>query len=307
MRFVLCILLIHFAIGHTAILQCDFENNCDDFILDRNWGLTDGNHPQTITYDHTLNTSDGHYIFYTPKSDPPFHNVYSEIKTRTWLELATDRAVCFYLWFFTPRLNLPFSIQVVQGDDEQLTRILTVIPGRDPQSATWTRVNVTLPAEKIKLFIRLNSSIGPLDFDDLSIDYCDEPPPEPLKTLYECDFESSCQDDFVTLPDYSYHWSIMSATNAMKVEPKAPSVDYTFKNQSGHYAIVPGTNSQDAGKVGYLLLERTFNVTSAESFCLNFQYYGYARSYKSHLNVYTQSLSTWKPLQMLWPPRYQYS
>ncbi|CAF4249543.1 unnamed protein product, partial [Rotaria sordida] len=48
----------------TAILLCDFETFCNDFIIDNNWGFTDGLHPQSIDHDHTLNTSSGHYSFY---------------------------------------------------------------------------------------------------------------------------------------------------------------------------------------------------------------------------------------------------
>lgn len=308
MYLLLCLFLACFTCSQSAILKCDFEKNCNDFIGDRSWGLTDGNHPHVIAYDHTLNTSDGRYYFYTPKSDPPFYQYYSEIKTRDWLEPnATNTAICFSMWYYTSRLDFPFSIQIVQGDDEQLTRILKNVPGKVPTINTWTQVNVSLPNEKIKLYIRLNSSVPPLDFDDLVIDYCDEPRPKPT-TLYECDFESACKDDFIPLPNYSYKWSIMSAENASKYDKQAPAVDYTFNNQSGHYAIVPASEIVDIAGAGYFALQQWFNITVNESFCLNFQYFGYGRLYPTYLRVYAQLSSEWKSIQTLWPPSYtQYS
>ncbi|CAF1182911.1 unnamed protein product [Rotaria sordida] len=48
-------------------------------MINDNWRLTDGYHPTSIDYDHTLNTSAGHYIFYQSLIiDPQFK--YSEIK-----------------------------------------------------------------------------------------------------------------------------------------------------------------------------------------------------------------------------------
>ncbi|CAF5179317.1 unnamed protein product, partial [Rotaria sp. Silwood1] len=138
---------------------------------------------------------------------------------------------------YTPHLSLPFTIQFVQDDDEQLTRIVASISGKDPTINDWTLFNIILPAEKIKIFIRLNTSIISLGFDDLSVAYCDEPRTLPPKTLYACDFESSCTDNFFSLSDYPYEWLTMNASNALKVENKAPPIDFTYGNQSGHYAF----------------------------------------------------------------------
>ena len=177
--FLLIILLGHILINQAAILQCDFEALCNDFDIDSDWGLTDGLHPHGIDHDHTLLTSSGHYLFYNPQSIPPFYKINAEIKTTDWLQLSADRAVCFRMWYYTPRISLPFTIQLVQGDDEQLTRIIASISGKDPTINDWTLINVSLPAEKFKLFIRLNVSAVPLAFDDLSVDYCDGPQPSP--------------------------------------------------------------------------------------------------------------------------------
>ncbi len=132
MLLIIFILLEHVLGSQTAILQCDFEIPCNDFDIDSNWGLTDGIHPQSIDYDHTLNTSSGHYLFYSPKTSPPFYDIKAEIKTKDWIQLSSDRAICFRMWYYTPQFNLPFSIHLVQGDDEQLTRIVASIPGKNP-------------------------------------------------------------------------------------------------------------------------------------------------------------------------------
>ncbi|CAF0741683.1 unnamed protein product [Adineta ricciae] len=293
----------------TAILKCDFETDCSDFDIDTNWGLTDGAHPQPINHDHTLNTSAGHYLFYTPQSSPPFHQVDAKIKTKQWVQLPTDRAVCFQMWYYTPHANLPFSIQLVQGDDDQLTRIVATIPGKVPSINDWTLVNIALPAEKFKLLIQLNISTTPLAFDDLSIDYCDKPLPPPPTTLYTCNFESSCTTDFVPLPNYPYEWSIMKASDAVKVDSLAPTTDFTYGNESGHYAFVPSSKTYRKGYVGYLALRTSMNITANESFCLNFQYYGYGRTYAGSLLIYAQFSESSETIQQVWPPqnrRYSY-
>jgi hypothetical protein len=296
---ILFIFLCNAFVNQAAILQCDFETVCNDFVTDYNWGITDGLHPHSIDHDHTLNTSAGSYLFYNPQSSPSF--TIAEIKTHDWLYPSTDRAVCFRMWYYTPRISLPFNIQLIQGDDEQLTRIAASITGKDPSINDWTLINVTLPSEKIKVFIRLNVSVGPLAFDDLSVDYCDGPRPSPPKILFECDFESSCVNKFVSLPGYPYQWSIFEASDAVKVESGAPSVDFTFGNESGHYALLPNSKIIKKGNVGYLHMEVELQITSEESYCLNFQYYGYGRSYMGNLNVYSLVANDSQTVQPLWP------
>ncbi|CAF1253193.1 unnamed protein product [Rotaria sordida] len=279
MLFLFFILFEYILCSQTAIFLCDFETFCNDFIIDNNWGLTDGLHPQSIDHDHTLNTSSGHYLFYTPQKLPPFFDIKAEIKTKDWLQPSTDRAVCFRMWYYTPQFTLPFTIQLVQGDDVQLSRIIASIPA-----------------------IRLNDSTIPLTFDDLSVDYCDEPRPSPSTNLYACDFESSCIEDFSSLPNYPYQWLMMKASDAIKIESQAPSVDFTFGNQSGHYVFVPNSNTTKAGNVGYLALQTSFNITTNESFCLNFQYYNYGQTVAGNLNVYAQLSESSETVQKLWPP-----
>ena len=127
----------------------------------------------------------------------------------------------------------------------------------------------------------------------------------PPKILSACDFESSCTDNFISLPDYPYQWSIMNASDAIKTESGAPSVDFTFGNQSGHYALLPNSKITATGSVGYLSLQTPLNITSNESFCLNFQYYGYGRPYVSNLKVYAWMSDPSDTVQILWPPPYQ--
>ncbi|CAF4245202.1 unnamed protein product, partial [Rotaria sordida] len=191
---------------------------------------------------------------------------------------------------------------VVQGDAVQLSRIIASIPDKDLTIDDWTLINVILPSEKIKIAIRLNDSTISLTFDDLSVDYCDEPRPSPPTNLYACDFESSCIEDFSSLPNYPYQWLMMKTSDVITMESQAPSVDFTFGNQSGHYVFVPNSNTTKAGNVGYLALQKSFNITMNESFCLNFQYYNYGQTVAGNLNVYAQLSESPETVQKLWPP-----
>jgi hypothetical protein len=304
----LFLLLCHIFINQAVILHCDFETDCDDFVFDYNWGLTDGQHSQGINHDHTLNTSAGHYRYYNPQDTSRF--ILAEIKTSAWLQPSTNHTLCFHMWYYTPRLNFPFNIQVGQGDDEQLARVLLSVQGKDHSTNDWALINVTLPNEKLKIFIRVNVTGKPLVFDDFSVDYCDGSHPLPPKILYSCDFESSCSDNFVSLPAYPYQASILNASDAVKIESRAPPIDYTFGNASGHYALLPNSNKFQFGNVGYLHLQMPIQITSNESYCFNFQYYSFGSSYAvSNLQIYLWTYGESRTVQLLWPILYpsQYS
>lgn len=297
---VLVILLCYFSLHQAAILHCDFETNCDDFVTDYNWGLTDGAHPQAIDHDHTLNNKSGHYRYYDPQSVSRFG--VSEIKTNDWLTPSMNDTLCFRVWYWTNETNMPFNIQIIQGDDEQLAYILLSIAGKDPSIDDWALINITLPNERLKIFIRLNATTTPLAFDDFSVDYCDGPTPSPPKTLYTCDFESSCTDDFVSLSPYQDQWLILNASDAVKIAKDAPSVDYTFANQSGHYALLPRPTLEEVGNVGYLHLQKEIRIGEEESYCLSFQYYGFGNLYGvTHLEIFSWTLDEMQTVQTLWP------
>ena len=300
----LLIVTVHLFTSQAAILRCDFETPCNDFITEYYWGVTDGLHPRPINHDHTLNTSAGFYLFYNNPSPGPSFQV-AEIKSKGWLQLSTDRAMCFRMWYYTPRISFPFSVQLVQGDDERLARIVASIPGRDPSINDWTLINVVLPAEKFRIFIRVNNSGGPLAFDDLTVDYCDSPRPPHPTTLLQCDFESSCSDDWISLPLYPYQWKKLTANEAIKIEHSAPAVDHTLGTGLGHYALLPNALITKPGNVGYLRSEEVLHITAEESFCLSFQYYGYGRSYVGSLRVYTIELDGTDAIRMVWPKQGQ--
>ncbi|CAF4421796.1 unnamed protein product [Rotaria sp. Silwood2] len=299
MLLLLLIIFCNIGLNQAVLLQCDFETYCNDFIIDEDWGLTDGAHPNPVNHDHTLNTTSGHYIFYDPHTTPEYPTV--QIWMKDWLQPSTGKPHCFRMWYYTPRLYFPFNIQLAQGDDEQLIRIVASVQGKDISIDDWTLINITLPNERIKIFVRLNMTQGPLAFDDISVDYCDGPFPLPSKVLYSCDFESSCSNDFISLPKYTYQWSILSARDAIQIEPQAPSVDYTFGNASGHYAFLTNFKTMGKGAVGYLHLQKEFQITANDSYCLNFQYDGYAASYSNNLRVLVWNLDELKTVQMLWP------
>ncbi|CAF4654359.1 unnamed protein product, partial [Rotaria sp. Silwood2] len=176
-------------------------------------------------------------------------------------------------------------------------------PSSDKNVSTvdWTLIDVKLSNEKMKISIQTNLTQKHLPFDDISVDYCDGSLPSPSKVLFTCDFESSCSENFVSLPTYPYIWLISNATDACGIELFAPSTDYTFGNKSGHYAFVPVFKIVDIGKVGYLHLQKQLQVTSQESYCLNFQYCAYPSKGGSYLKIYSWASDESKVIQMLWP------
>ncbi|UJR06995.1 hypothetical protein I4U23_011283 [Adineta vaga] len=137
-----------------------------------------------------------------------------------------------------PHANLPFDIEVGQDDDGELVRAI-------------------FSTAKLKIYIRLYVTTQSLTFDDFSVDYFYASHTPPPKTLNSCDFKlssSSCTNDLVSLSEYLYQWLILNTTDGVKVQTGAPSMDYTFRNASGHYALLPGPKN---GYVGYLHLPKT--------------------------------------------------
>ncbi|CAF1136665.1 unnamed protein product [Rotaria sordida] len=294
---ILFILLCQTFLSQGTILNCDFETNCNDFALYGFWAITDGYHPQPIDHDHTLNIEAGHYVFYNPS--PGTRGF--EMRTQNWLQPSTDRPLCFRMWYYPSQINFLFSVQVVQGEGVELIRTLASVVDKNVSTVDWTLINVKLPNEKIKISVQTNLTQKYLAFDDISVDYCDGPRPSPPKVLFTCDFESPCSDNFVSLPKYPYQWLISNASDANRIEFFAPSADYTFGNGSGHYAFVPVSKIVDNGKVGYLHLQKQLQITSQESYCLNFQYYAYPSSDRSYLKIYSWASDESKAIQMLWP------
>ncbi|CAF0969146.1 unnamed protein product [Rotaria sordida] len=297
MLLILFTLLCQTFLNQGTILNCDFETNCNDFALYGYWAITDGYHPQPIDHDHTLNIQAGHYVFYNPS--PGTRGF--EIRTQNWLQPSTDRPLCFRVWYYSSQINFLFSVQVIQGEGVELIRTLASVFDKNVSTVDWTLIDVKLPNEKIKISIQTNLTQKHLAFDDISVDYCDGPRPSPPKVLFTCDFESSCSNNFISLPKYPYEWLISNVSDAKRIEFFAPSADYTFGNESGHYTFVPVSKTIDNGKVGYLHLQKQLQVTSQESYCLNFQYYAYPSSDRSYLKIYSWASDESKAIQMLWP------
>jgi len=284
-------------VSQGTILNCDFETSCNDFDVKSDWGITDGYQPQPLDHDHTLNIKAGQYVFY-PQYD---YISWPKIRTQNWLQPTTDRPLCFRIWYYSSHINFLFSVQVVQGDDIELTHTVASVLSNNLSTVDWTLIDVKLPNEKIKISVQTNLTSRYLAFDDISVDYCEGPIPSPPKVLFTCDFESSCSDNFVSLSTYPYQWLISSANDARKIESNAPSADYTFRNGSGHYAFVPVFKTFDDGKVGYLHLQKQLQITSQESYCLNFQYYAYLTISRIFLKIYSWASDESNAIQMLWP------
>jgi hypothetical protein len=261
-------------------LRCDFESPCLDFQLDNNWRLAHGDSGIGINHDHTWGNASGHYLSYAPISRP------SVIRTKTWLTTSTERPMCFSLWFFTPLLYMPFYVQLVQGDDEQLIRMIAIVPGKN--GSDWSQLSVLLPpGEKFAILISANISAVPLVFDDLSVDFCSGSSPDPPpRALYTCDFEQSCADGVWPLPNYPYTWRRDQASVAHSIDALAPSVDYTYGDSIGHYLWLNNTEILQKGALGYFHTQQ-FTFTSNQTFCLNFEYFMFGPdSNQSQLRVW---------------------
>ncbi|CAF1006275.1 unnamed protein product, partial [Didymodactylos carnosus] len=277
-------------------LICNFEDNCDDFIVDSSWGLTNGFNPTPLNYDHTYYNESGHYIFYIPIQRP---YTYSKISSKTWIEPPSDKVMCLNLYYYAPQV-VPFYIDIVRGDQGELINTVETI---QTPALNWTLVSVTLPSEKIKINIKLNSTTGVLLFDDISIDYCIGPLPSPTKSLYNCDFESdTC--GIVTLANYPYLWNQTIASDAITKDPYAPLTDFTYKNSSGHYYWSDTKQYQRViGGAGYFATPSLILPSNITSYCLNFEYYAFGpRQQNSNLRVLAWTKSTTNVLYRLWPP-----
>jgi hypothetical protein len=113
-----------------AILECDFESNCFDFILDSSWNITIGLPPKPIDDDHTLNTILGKYLLYNPILNS-FASI-AQNKSSKYLQLLIDQVTYSRIWYLTSPSSLYFTLQLVQSDDEQLARIITTINDGEP-------------------------------------------------------------------------------------------------------------------------------------------------------------------------------
>lgn len=294
-------LICQIVLYESRIVNCDFETNCNDFLVMGFWGKTDGYNPQPLDHDHTLNIKAGHYIYYdpTPGSTRGF-----EILAQNWSQPSTEHYLCFQIWYYSTLNHFLFIIETIQGEGVELRRTLKSVVNENAFTTDWTSVNVTLPNEKFKIHLTTNVSDKHLIFDDISVDYCQGSTPRPANVLYRCDFESPCSEDFVSLSRlYSYQWLILNASDAQKIDFSSPSMDYTFGNESGHYAFVPVKAKLDSGNVGYLHLEQQLQITSEQSYCFNFQYFAYPSSANNRLKIYAWSNDESKSIEELWPGR----
>ncbi|CAF0792384.1 unnamed protein product [Adineta ricciae] len=284
--------------GHAGLFHCDFETHCTDFDFDENGQLTNGSNISLIHYDHTLNDSSGTFLFFNSQS-----TVLSRIKTSDWIQPSFNQSVCFSMWYYPSHRHVSFDIQLVQGDDESLIRTMMSVTDNNQLSGNWIPVNVRLPAEKVKIVIVLNTTVGSLAIDDLSVHFCYEPQlPSSPQILFSCNGEWSCIYDFVPLINYPYQWSIIQAYNATQQNNQAPSIDHTFANQFGHYAWLEYSNSTVVqGNTGYLDTKTIFRISKNISYCLNFYYYAYGEFHSSNLNVFARLLETSNTVRQIWP------
>jgi hypothetical protein len=289
------LLIVLLSVSAQAHFRCDFESTCDDFLVDRFWGWTDGFHPILIDHDHTTHASNGHYLFYQGSTNT------SVIEAREDSRPSPNQTLCFALWYFTRDIDVHFNIELQQGDDYRLARTLQTINVQNQTFTDWTQVRVVLPNERFKLAIRLNATNQTLLFDDLSIDECDEPQPPMPTLLFACDFESSCGDNFVSLSFYPYQWQVIQAGQPPARGSIPPQADATFRNGSGHYMWLDNAMKHAIGRVGYFSTLPMFDIDQTRSFCLNLEYFQYDFNGTTRLKVFAWPLNASDAIQLIWP------
>ncbi|CAF1594720.1 unnamed protein product, partial [Didymodactylos carnosus] len=286
--------------GEQTPLKCDFEpyGTCTDFILDSKWGVTNGQHPLPLDHDHTYNNSTGHYIFYIPDTHIPRKT--SIIRSSTWIQPPSDRAMCLQFYYFNSLLrDSAIDIDFVRGDQGEFVYTVAAV---QQQVLDWTLISIPLPSEKFLVQLEFNSTLDGILLDDLSIDNCIGPLPLSQKTIYSCDFESDC--DIQTLPYYLYQWENTVAGEAHKKVSFAPQVDHTTANETGHYLWSDTKRYQrEAGASGYFYTLETFQLPPNETYCLNFYYYTTANpaQWPTMLRIWAWTRTTTNKLHWLWP------
>ncbi|CAF0800128.1 unnamed protein product [Didymodactylos carnosus] len=133
----LSLLQRHSALRQSQLaLKCDFETACTDFVIDNNWGSTDGFHPHPLAYDHTYLNATGHYLFYEPTLQP---GEFSRITTKSYVESPTDKLMCLSLWYYKVRIAMSVYLVLDRGDQNDIEQQVMVIQNT---TRNWTQVTV---------------------------------------------------------------------------------------------------------------------------------------------------------------------
>jgi len=207
--------------------ECDFEEQCKDFIFDSYWIVEN----ISSHIDHTYGNLSGHYITYTNTSvSQPLTNFH----TRDWVDPPENLTVCLSQWIYSGPGGVYIDWELAQGDDQQARLPLGrfSMEMNDPQ---WRGVSIEIPYTNHFIpYVVFTNITSLLDLDDLSVSSCPSSVPIPLiTTIFDCDFDTTLCPDLVSLSNYSYSWSTIQAQEAQNYTSTAPGVDYSVGDKTG--------------------------------------------------------------------------
>ncbi|XP_025084901.1 MAM and LDL-receptor class A domain-containing protein 1-like [Pomacea canaliculata] len=251
--------------------------------------------------DHTLVTSEGHYLF-VDFSNPV------QVGDISWLQspiMEPNVALCMSFWYIT------------SFDGTNLIKVLKhpAVPTNSSSIKVWSIFDLPAPSwtygriaifSNVPFYIIFEVSRGENDYgvialDDISFtesvcmgqpqfaapEYSLPPIPKlptttPVPSPYDCDFEQGlCQWIQDTSDDFDWILSV----GTLSSQNTAPSFDHTFKNLTGHFLYIETSLPHRADTARLLSPQVDVNPSGA---CLRFWYIMYGPSVNS-LNVYIHS------------------
>lgn len=235
-RFCFVVFIVTLTVHSQVLYQCNFEEECFDFVFDTYWILNNtGQH-----VDHTYNNISGHYATYNNKStsEPK-----TSFRTNGWIDLTNNMTSCITMWIYSGPGGVYFTLELAQGDDLQARMPVGNI-GLNFNDAQWRMITVEMPMNNhYASYINILNITTSLDLDDISVNVC--PLTYPWKsrvTALHCDFDESSCSEIVSLSDYSYEWSYVKAAVAQNYTSKAPSVDQSIGTSEGKLLLEQTNN-----------------------------------------------------------------
>jgi len=209
--------------------QCDFEEQCNDFVFDSHWIVKN----ISSHMDHTYMNLSGHYISYTDDSNSTPVTIYH---TRSWVDPPKNMTACITQWYYLQPGSFDFDIELAQGDDLQ-ARLYAGRIGASMNQSQWVgggQVELPYASHHYVPHIIFADIAGSVDFDDLSVFPClPTTPIPPTITTFECDFDQNLCPELISLGNYSYSWSSIQAEEAQNYTSTAPAVDHSVGDKTG--------------------------------------------------------------------------
>ncbi|XP_070566390.1 MAM and LDL-receptor class A domain-containing protein 1-like [Ptychodera flava] len=268
-----------------AEIDCDFEDDhicgysqdsSDDFDWSRGSGDTLSNNTGP-SYDHTLGTDKGHYM-YIEASSP---RVAGDVARMMTVSQPATSGQCLEFWYHMYGSKVG-TLNVYAMDGNQTQSLLLSIDGG--QGDMWWPAPATvssLSAFQIVFEAIVGGSYsGDIAIDDVQIT------DGACQTTGDCDFEggSLCSSwSQATDDDFDWTWT----TGSTPSTSTGPGVDHTTGTDQGGYIFIESSNPRvenDTARIESSTLSNTANL------CLQFWYHMYGPDVGT-LNVYIQENS----------------